>query len=462
MATRLIQKERISLMNNKDVRKGHYVLYWMQSSQRSEFNYSLELAIQKANELGNPLLVVFALVDSYPEANYRHYQFMLEGLNEVANSLKKRKIKMVIQYGDPIQIVKKLNEKSSILILDRCYLRVDKKWQNEVAKESDCKVIRVESNSVVPVEVASDKSEYSARTIRPKIKKQLNNFLIDLRTTPIEKYSLNLSVNTISLNSINKILETMIIDDSVKPVSTVFKGGTREAKNKFKLFLDEKLKKYDENRNKPHLEYVSFLSPYLHFGQISPVYLTLQLNNAKGISKKNKEAFLEEMIVRRELSINFINYNSDYDSFDCLPYWAKKSLIKHKSDKRTNSYTRKQMENSETHDKYWNSAMNEMKFSGYLHNHMRMYWGKKILEWSNTPEYAYKTALYLNNKYLLDGRDPNSYASVGWIFGLHDQGWKERAIFGKVRYMSSSGLERKFDIGKYVKKIDDLMKNQKT
>lgn len=245
-------------MNNKDVRKGHYVLYWMQSSQRSEFNYSLELAIQKANELGNPLLVVFALVDSYPEANYRHYQFMLEGLNEVTNSLKKRKIKMVIQYGDPIQIVKKLNEKSSILILDRCYLRVDKKWQNEVVKESDCKVIRVESNSVVPVEVASDKSEYSARTIRPKIKKQLNNFLIDLRTTPIEKYSLNLSVNTISLDSINKILETMIIDDSVKSVSTVFKGGTREAKNKFKLFLDEKLKKYDENRNQPHLEYVSF------------------------------------------------------------------------------------------------------------------------------------------------------------------------------------------------------------
>lgn len=461
MATIVIHDNRITLLNEKDVKNGDYVLYWMQNSQRAEFNHSLEFAVQKANELGKRLLVAFALTAQYPESNLRHHRFMLEGLKETVNSLYRRKIKMVIQCGEPAEVINKLNRKASMLICDKCYLNQNKKWQSKVIKVSDCKAICVESNSIVPVEVVSDKAEYSARTIRPKIQKHLDDYLVDLRTTPIEKDSLNISVKGTSIDNIDKILSSFTIDSSVEPVSTFFKGGTREAKKKFKLFVKEKLNRYRDSRNQPQSNYVSHLSPYLHFGQISPVYLALELSNTSGISTKDKEEFLDEIIVRRELSINFIHYTTEYDSFNCLPEWAKKTLTGHKGDERNHCYTRKQMENSDTHDRYWNAAMTEMKVTGYMHNYMRMYWGKKILEWCNTPEYAYRTTLYLNNKYFLDGRDPNSYANVGWIFGLHDQGWKERPVFGKVRYMSSSGLERKFDVEKYILKVEDLMKERK-
>ena len=169
-----------------------------------------------------------------------------------------------------------------------------------------------------------------------------------------------------------------------------------------------------------------------------------------------KDAYLEQLIVRRELAMNFAHYAENYDSYKCIPQWAQKTLKEHRSDRREFIYTRKQLENAETHDEYWNAAMREMKVTGFMHNYMRMYWGKKILEWSKTPQYAFKTTLAINNKYFLDGRDPNSYTGVAWVYGVHDRAWSERPIFGKIRYMTASGLERKCDIQGYVKKIDDL------
>ena len=184
--------------------------------------------------------------------------------------------------------------------------------------------------------------------------------------------------------------------------------------------------------------------------------IAIKVRGASAASDEDKAAFLEELVVRRELAVNFVYYADDYDKYACLPDWARKTLADHRDDDRPHRYTRQELENADTHDRYWNAAMTEMLATGYMHNYMRMYWGKKILEWSNTPEYAYRTALYLNNKYFLDGRDANSYAGVAWLFGLHDQAWAEREIYGKVRYMSAGGLESKFDIDAYVRRVHTL------
>jgi deoxyribodipyrimidine photo-lyase len=221
-----------------------------------------------------------------------------------------------------------------------------------------------------------------------------------------------------------------------------------------KKFIRNRLNRYSRNRNQPQTDDTSQMSLYLHFGQISPLYIALQIKNADKRLQKEKETFLEELIVRRELAINFVHYNQAHDSFDCLPTWARKTLEDHRADKREYIYTREQLENAETHDDYWNASMKEMKYTGFMHGHMRMYWGKKLLEWCDTPENAFNTALAINNKYFIDGRDPNSYAGIAWVFGLHDRAWNERPVFGKIRYMSASGLERKCNIRAYLEKVE--------
>ncbi len=439
--------------------KGDYVLYWMQQSARVEYNHALEYAIYSANNLAQPLLVVFGLMDDYPEANFRHYKFMLEGLKETKESLKGRGINMIVRRGNPVDVAVDLGSRASLIVCDRGYLRHQKEWRKRVAERADCRVVEVESDVVVPIEQVSKRAEFAARTIRPKIIIQLSKYLVGLHTVPLHNHSLGLNLDGLDMNDIDQLLGRMRIDRTVKPVTHLFKGGASEAKRVFAEFIGEKLGQYNENRNQPQTDDVSFMSIYLQFGQISPLYLALQIRNAKDKPQEDRETFLEELIVRRELAINFVNYTEEYDSFDCLPIWAKKTLRDHKNDIREHEYTQEQLENAETHDHYWNAAMNEMKHTGYMHNYMRMYWGKKILEWSSTPEYAFKTALAINNKYFIDGRNPNSFANIGWLFGLHDRPWFERPVFGKVRYMSASGLERKCDIKAYVKKVDNSVKS---
>jgi len=204
------------------------------------------------------------------------------------------------------------------------------------------------------------------------------------------------------------------------------------------------------------------MSPYLHFGQISPVRLAMAVRDAKSGQESDRDGYLEELIVRRELAVNFVYYTQDYDRYTCLPEWARKTLAEHAGDPREHKYSQDVLESAQTHDPYWNAAMREMKQTGFMHNYMRMYWGKKILEWSETPENAFATTLAINNKYFLDGRDPNSYAGVAWVFGKHDRAWFERPIFGKVRYMAASGLERKCDIKAYVEKVDGRVRRLKS
>jgi deoxyribodipyrimidine photo-lyase len=428
----------------------------MQQSQRAFYNHALEYAVQQANKMDRMLLVAFGLTDDYPEANLRHYTFMLEGLKETRSALAARGIKMILRRGDPPEVALKLGQQASMIVCDRGYLKHQRAWRSHVAKKAQCSVIQVESDVVVPLEVVSEKAEYAARTIRPKIHRHLAAYLVGLKQTAVKHPSLGLKIKEIDPDNLVKLIRTLKIDRSLPPVSIFFKGGTSQAVKRFDGFIRKRLKNYNQHSNQPQTDDISHMSPYLHFGQISPLYLALKINRAPESLKESKDAYIEELIVRRELAMNFAYYTPNYDTYDCIPGWAQKTLAEHKNDKREYIYSRAQLENADTHDPYWNASMLEMKYTGFMHNYMRMYWGKKILEWSQTPQKAFRTTLAINNRYFLDGRDPNSYTGVAWIYGLHDRAWTERPIFGKTRYMAASGLERKCDIAAYVRKVGDL------
>jgi len=450
-----IQDTRIRQLNDLNIRlDADYVLYWMQQSQRAEYNHALEYAVLQANHLGIGVVVAFGLTDDYPEANLRHYTFMLEGLTETQALLEKRGIHMAVHRGSPPDVALELGQHAAMIVCDRGYLNHQRLWRDQVARKSACPVVQVESDVIVPLETVSLKAEYAARTIRPKIQKHLDDYLIELKAVKVQHSTVNISLDGLNLKRPADILTLLNIDHSVPAVTRFFKGGTSRAKKIFGNFIRSRLKNYEKNHNQPQTDDISHMSLYLHFGQISPLYLALKINRADHGPDSAKAAFLEELIVRRELAANFVYYHRDYDNFDCLPEWAKQTLNHHRKDRRPYTYTRKQLEDAKTHDPYWNAAMQEMKYTGFMHNYMRMYWGKKILEWSSLPELAFHNTLAINNKYFLDGRDPNSYAGVAWVFGIHDRAWPQRPVYGKVRCMMASGLERKCNIRAYVDKVE--------
>ncbi len=441
----MIQNQRITKRNQQPVQSKAYVLYWMQQAQRTLDNHALEYAIKRANTLQQPLLVFFGLTGSFPDANKRHYTFMLEGVQEVQTHLKKRNIPFVVKYTSPPKSIRPLLKEASLLVVDQGYLRIQKQWRTQVASKCPCQMIQVESDVIVPVKVASQKEEYSAATIRPKITKQLATFLQPLKTQHLQKTHRKQKPTSEEIQDIKTILKKLQIDTSVPPSKT-FKGGTQHALRHLNEFIDHKLDGFSEYRNDPTKEYVSHLSPYLHFGQISPLTIALAAQEA---DKKDTNAFLEELIIRRELAINFVYYNNTYDQYSAIPAWAQTTLKKHEKDKRAYLYSFEEFEHAKTHDPYWNAAQKQMTCTGKMHGYMRMYWGKKIIEWTNSPQQAFEIALKLNNKYELDGRDPNGFTGVAWCFGKHDRAWKERPIFGKIRYMNENGLKRKFEIDTY-------------
>jgi len=452
----MIQPERIQRLNEEPIRGGTYVLYWMQASQRTTFNHALEHAIDRANELRLPVVVGFGLTDDYPDSNARHYAFMLQGLSDVSATCAKRGLAFVIRKGSPDKIAVQLAADAALVVCDRGYLRHQRAWREHVALHAGCPVVQVESDVVVPVQAASDKQEFAARTIRPKILKLRERFLVPLKQRRVRVDAAKIDLKSdIDVSDPEAALSGLKVDGSVS-VSKRLLGGEVEAQRRLKSFVSKKLAKYPDDRNEPSLSATSMLSPYLHFGQISPLDISLAVN-ASHAPKASKEDFLEELIVRRELAVNFVYYQSKYDDFTCLPEWAQRTLRAHRRDKRSTVYTRDQLEAAQTHDEYWNAAQREMTGTGFMHNYMRMYWGKKIIEWTRTPQEAYRATLYLNNKHFVDGRDPVSYANVAWLFGLHDRPWAEREIFGTVRYMNAAGLERKFDMEAYIKMVDSLV-----
>lgn len=448
-----IAPERIKPLNDKpDNDNGSYVLYWMQQSQRTHWNHALEYAIAKANALDCGVLVGFGLMEDYPEANARHYTFMLEGLQQVASGLQDRKCKFVLRYGHPAAVALELGQSAKCIICDRGYLRHQRAWRKQVAGEANCKVVQVECDAVVPVETASAKQEYAARTIRKKLMGQYEDFLQKPGRAELRKDSRFLKPKGEELKEVPAVVQKMNIDQSVAAVSEHFQGGEQRAAAVFERFLEQNFTAYSDHRNQPQTDDVSYMSMYLHFGHIAPAYLLHWVRDAKP-DDGNRADFVEELLVRRELAINFCYYNENYDRYDTLPGWAQETLAEHSEDERDPAYRLEELENAQTHDAYWNAAMLEMKHTGYMHNYMRMYWGKQILAWSADPKTAYERTLYLNNKYFLDGRDCNSFANVSWVFGQHDRGWTERPIFGKVRIMKQSGLKRKMKPDKYVEKV---------
>jgi len=451
----MIQEDRIAYLNDKEEQKGDYIIYWMQASQRVRYNQALETAIRIANKRSLPILVYFEITDEYPDANLRHYFFMLEGLQEIMEELEKIGIQMIVNYpsDENSTDLSELAKDAAMVVTDCGYLNFQVEWREKYAQELSCLLIQVESDVVVPVESVSAKEEFSAGTFRPKISRLLAKYLQPLDMTIPGKSSTDYDIASFSISNLQSALKKLSIDNSVLP-SPVFHGGTSKAEKLLQKFIEEKVCRFESLRNNPSEDYLSHMSPYLHFGQISPLYIALKLKSEA--PAEVYRVYLEELIVRRELAINYVYYNVGYDQFKGLPKWAKGTLEKHQNDTRKTIYSIAELEHALTHDAYWNAAQQEMVITGKMHGYMRMYWGKKILEWSPTPQEAFQRCIYLNNKYELDGRDPNGYAGVAWCFGKHDRAWKERPIFGKVRFMNDNGLKRKFDMEKYIQRVKEL------
>ncbi len=440
---------RVRALNDASPRRGDYVLYWMQSSHRTAENPALRYAVERADRAHLPLVAYFGLAEDYPEANLRHYAFLIEGLAAVAVELESLGVHFVLHTVRPDAGAVALAANAALVVVDRGYLRHHQAWYRSAAAECGCPLLQVEGDVVVPVETASQKEEWSAATFRPKIARHLDRFLRESGTRAPARSSLGLELPTLAGDLPGRLLARLTVDRSVGP-SPLFPGGTGEAERRFDRFLADGLDGFADDRNDPGVDGGSGMSPYLHFGQVSPVRLAIRATEHGG---SGVAAFIEELVVRRELAVNFVGYNDRYDSFDGLPAWAQATLGRHATDPREITYTPKELEQGLTHDPYWNAAQREMVETGRMQGYMRMYWGKKIIEWSPSPGEAYATVLRLNNRYELDGRDPNGYTGVAWCFGKHDRPWKERPVFGTVRYMNARGLERKFDMEGYLERV---------
>jgi deoxyribodipyrimidine photo-lyase len=433
--------------------EGNCVVYWMQRSQRALDNPALEIAVSAANLLGKPCVVFFAPVPFYPHANLRHYRFLNQGIAAIENGLKKRGIGFVLRRYPDHHLLRFCEEvRPALVVGDENPLRETEQWRQTVARRIRVPFWTVDSDVIVPTKLLM-KEQYGAYTARPVIRRLLPEFLKPVGHAHA-KVPWKAPKGLASLAPESDITADWKLDRSVDAVM-MFTDGTDEALKRLKEFIRARLARYPEDRNKPELDSTSHLSAYLHFGHIGPHTVALAIENS-GAPRTAKDAFLEQLIVRRELAINFVRFNPDYDNFESGADWAHKSLAEHAADPRK-LYTERQLENAETHDPLWNAAQRQMVLTGFMHNYMRMYWAKKILEWSRTPAQAYQTAVYLNDKYELDGRDPNGYAGIAWaIVGKHDRPWFERPIFGKIRYMSFNSTSKKFDSKRYIAQMEEL------
>jgi len=454
-----MDQRRVKCHVKTDQTKGDYILYWMQHTQRTQDNEALILAIKAANQYDLPLKVVFNLVDDYPEANARHYAFMLEGLYAMNTAFYDAGIDFTVTVGAFETSLEPFIKKARVFYTDKGYTKYLRALRSNIiklAKKANITTFEVETDVIVPVEIASNKLEYAARTIRPKLLKLKDDFIY-LNDTPKLKNKKGAKAKLLE-KDIDDLLATLNVDQSVSK-TPYFKGGEQAAFEQLDEFLNHALKDYQDS-NDMGRDLTSKMSPYLHFGMISPVRLYLSVSDfLDTYPSASVEGYLEQVFIRRELAFNFVYYHNGYDAFDKMTHeWAYETMEVHLGDQREYLYTEEDYLAFNTHDEYFNAAMKEMVYTGYMHNYMRMYWGKKIIEWSSDYETAYETIKILNNRYFLDGRDPNSYAGIAWCFGRHDHGWKDRAVFGKIRYMNAAGLKRKFDIDAYVKRVNKLKK----
>lgn len=443
-------KERIRKLNKFKIDDGA-IVYWMDRERRVSDNWALICAQKMAENLSKELVVIYVLPNEYLNSAHRNHLFMIDALIEIEQKLLSKKIKFKVILGDPeSEVLKFINQyKIGSLVTDFSPLKTPRSWREKILKEIKIAFFEVDSRNIIPCWIASNKQEFGAYTIRPKIKNLLDQYL-DL-FPEINSNKINSDIK-LSKNNWNEIKNYVGGIKNI-PLLKNFKGGELAAKKVLNYFFKNKLKNYSEKRNDPTQEQISNLSPYLHFGMISSQRIALEIKNIDA-PQIDKDDFLEELIIRRELSDNYCFYNKDYDNPNGFPNWAKQTIEIHKNDKREYIYSLEEFESAKTHDPLWNAAQNEMLITGKMHGYMRMYWCKKILEWTKCVAEAQKIAIELNDKYELDGRDSNGYTGIAWsLGGVHDRAWFEREVFGKIRYMNFNGCKRKFDIQKYINKF---------
>lgn len=449
--------ERVVQLNEKETnRNGRYVLYWMQMFKRTSHNHALIWAIRKANELKLPLVVYEGLKYYYPWASDRLHTFILEGVEEKRREFERLGIRYIFYLqkdeSSPKNTVAKLARDAALIVTDDFPCFIIPGHNRRIAKRAEIAVHAVDSNGTIPMS-KFEKEEYAAYTIRPKIKKLLPSYLKPFAEETVEKDSTNIDIDAsfetvVTADGIAELVSQSDIDHSVKP-SPVYHGGTANGRERLMKFVEEILPDDDNARNKPDRDGSSRLSAYLHFGFLSPLEIALAVQDADA-PQESKDAYLEELIVRRELSYNMTRHNPKYESLAALPDWVHKTMRAHADDEREVTYTLEELEASQTHDELWNACQREMVLTGEMHNYVRMLWGKNVIAWSRSYEEAFETLVHLNNKYCLDGRNPNSYAGILWCFGKHDRPWMERPVFGQIRYMTSGSTGRKFDSKKYI------------
>jgi deoxyribodipyrimidine photo-lyase len=436
--------------------EGRCVVYWMQRAQRGFDNPALEIAINAANELRKPIVVFFGLHPGYHNANLRHYTFLVEGIAEIARRVEARGAAFVFRPYPDHGLPRFCDEVRPCLVIgDENPLRQPEAWRQSAARILRMPFWTVDADVIVPTKFFP-KEEFAARTLRPKIQKLLPSFLEPLKNT---KAHVKWAADDLPLSAAiepAQALASLPLDRSTGPVSA-FKGGAIAGQKMLQQFVREKLSAYDTARNLPDRPGTSSMSAYLHFGHLGPHTIALAVQEADS-PQQAREAYLEEMIVRRELAINFAARNPLYDRLEGCPEWARKTLRERMGDIRDHLYSEEQFESAETHDPLWNAAQLEMIATGRMHGYLRMYWAKKILEWTKTPEEAFEIAVRLNDRYELDGRDPNGYTGIAWaIGGKHDRPWAPaRPVFGMVRYMNFNGCARKFDVKAYIRQVESL------
>lgn len=440
-----VHPDRVRALRGGPVDDGP-IIYWMRRDQRVRDQWALLHAQDLALARGRPLLVAFNLVPEFLGAARRQFAFMLAGLQEVAADLADLRIPFLLLEGDPVQNLPDLAVRvaAGAVVTDFNPLRISRTWEQAVAARLQVPLHIVDAHNVVPVWRASDKQEYAARTIRPRLQRQLPEFLAEIPAVVEHPHRWPAGPDQPEMAAAQAGLAT----EAAGPDITWCRPGEAAAHAALDRFVRQRLSAYDTARNDPTVDGQSDLSPYFHFGQLAPQRAALAVSANRG---DGPAAYLEELIVRRELSDNYCHHNQDYDRYEGLPAWARRTLEDHLDDRREHRYDLADFEAGQTHDPLWNAAQAELVVRGKMHGYLRMYWAKKILEWTRDPGEALDVAILLNDRYSLDGRDPNGYVGCAWsIGGLHDRPWTERPVFGKVRYMNFNGCKRKFRVDRYI------------
>ncbi len=432
---------------------GKAVVYWMQRAERGWDNHALDTAILAGNALGLPVVVYFAGISNFPHANLRHYLFLNEGLRDVQADCAARNVTFILRNAPREDRLTLFREVGAALVIgDENPMRVPEQWRRDVAAGLAVPFWTVDADVIVPSKLFP-KAQFAAYTMRPRLWRLVPEYLRAYENPRADHAWRRPKGFFADDPALDMTAGWTELDRSVGRAPDLT-GGAHAAQVRLQHFVAHLLPAYAHNRNHPDLDGTSVLSPYLHYGHISPITITLAIEAAverDRALRESADSFLDELVTWRELCINYVRYNPHYDDPECAEPWARQTVADHAADTRDPIYTPEQMERAETYDELWNAAQRQMVRRGWMHNFMRMYWAKKILEWSPDNATAMRTTIYLNDKYFVDGRDPSGYAGIAWaIYGKFDRPWFNRPIFGKIRYMSGKSTGSKFNAAAYM------------